>query len=185
MRISIPNPSLVILCGPAGSGKSTFARKHFPETAIVSSDRLRAMIGDNESNQAVSRDAFELFHQILSARLRNRKLAVADSTALNADARREVRQIGRRAGVPVILIVFDVSESTSVKQDGARNRRVGRPVIREHWERLQEALKAIPYESYDQVVILSEDDVRRAAIELVPRGAESAARIDRGGTDGD
>lgn len=167
MRIAIPDPSLVMLCGPAGSGKSTFARKHFSETAVVSSDRCRAMIGDNESNLSVSRDAFDLFHQIIAARLRHGRLAVADSTALSADARREVRQIGRRAGVPVILIVFDVSESTSVKQDEARHRRVGRPVIREQWERLQEALSAISHESYDQVVIIGEDDVRRASVELV------------------
>lgn len=167
MRITIPDPSLVMLCGPAGSGKSTFARKHFPETAIVSSDRCRAMIGDDEANLSVSRDAFEVFHQIIAARLRNGRLAVADSTALSVEARRELRQVGRRAGVPVILIVFDVSEDTSVKQDEARHRRVGRPVIREQWERLQEALKAISHESYDRVMVLSEDEVRRASVELV------------------
>jgi predicted kinase len=167
MRITIPDPSLVMLCGPAGSGKSTFARKHFPETAIVSSDRCRAMIGDDESNLSVSRDAFEIFHQIIAARLRNGRLAVADSTALGVEARRELRQVGRRAGVTVILIVFNVSEDTSVKQDEARHRRVGRPVIREQWERLQEALKAISHESYDHVVVLSEDEVRRASVELV------------------
>ena len=155
-----------MLCGPAGSGKSTFAHKHFPETAIVSSDRCRAMIGDDESNLAVSRDAFDLFHQIIAARLRNRRLAVADSTALGVDARRELRQLGRRAGVPVILIVFDVSEATSVKQDEARHRRVGRSVIREHRERLQAALKEISREAYDQVVILNEEDARHATVEL-------------------
>jgi len=186
MRISIPHPSLVMFCGPAGSGKSTFARKHFSETAIVSSDRCRAMIGDDESNLAVSRDAFDLFHQIIAARLRNRRLAVADSTALGADARRELRQLGRRAGVPVILIVFDVSETTSVKQDETRQRRVGRPVIRGHWERLQEALKEISREPYDQVAILSEEDVQRATVELERRGEEPAARgVDEGGSNGD
>jgi predicted kinase len=167
MRIALPDPSLVMLCGPAGSGKSTFARKHFPETSIVSSDRCRAMIGDDESNLAVSRDAFDIFHRIIAARLRNGRLAVADSTALGPDARAELRQVGRRAGAPVILIVFDVGEATSVKQDEARDRRVGRPVIREQWERFQEALKAILRESYDQVVVLSEDDVRRASVEFV------------------
>lgn len=109
MRLRIPDPSLVILCGPAGSGKSTFAKKHFPETAIVSTDRLRAMIADDESNMAVSGEAFDLFHQIVHTRLRRGRLAVADSTALSKDARRELRQLGRRARVPVILIVFDVS----------------------------------------------------------------------------
>lgn len=186
MRIPIPDPSLVMLCGPAGSGKSTFARKHFPETAIVSSDRCRAMIGDDESNLGVSRDAFDLFHQIIAARLRNRRLAVADSTALGADARRELRQLARRAGVPIILIVFDVSEATSAKQDEARDRRVGRAVIRELCERLQKALREISRESYAQVVILSEEDVRRATVEIGSRRAEPASRgAEQGGRDGD
>ena len=64
MRLRIPNPSLVVLCGPAGSGKSTFAARHFPPTAIVSSDRCRAMLADDERDLSVSPEAFRLFHTI-------------------------------------------------------------------------------------------------------------------------
>ena len=35
MTISIPETSLVVLIGASGSGKSTFARKHFLPTPIV------------------------------------------------------------------------------------------------------------------------------------------------------
>ncbi|MBI2123081.1 MAG: AAA family ATPase [Armatimonadetes bacterium] len=188
MRLRIPDPSLVILCGPAGSGKSTFARNHFRETAIVSTDRLRAMISDDESNMAVSGEAFDLFHQITAVRLRHGLLAVVDSTAVSKEARRELRQLGRRAGVPVTLIVFDISEATAVKWNEARERRVGRPVIRRQWEQLQEALKEISREAYDEVVILSEDNLARVTVELVRRrrGTEPAARAaEQGGTDGD
>jgi len=52
MRLTVPEPCLVILCGPAGSGKSTFAVRNFPETSVVSSDRCRAMIADDEAKQA-------------------------------------------------------------------------------------------------------------------------------------
>src|SRR5438445_9081066 len=57
MVVRVPDPSLVVLCGPAGSGKTTFARRHFRDTAIVSSDRCRAMIADDEANIRVSREA--------------------------------------------------------------------------------------------------------------------------------
>src|SRR5713101_6672995 len=38
MKISIPKPSLVVLVGRSGSGKSSFAREHFLPTEILSSD---------------------------------------------------------------------------------------------------------------------------------------------------
>ena len=35
MKFAIPDFALVVLVGPTGSGKSSFARKHFLETEIV------------------------------------------------------------------------------------------------------------------------------------------------------
>lgn len=106
MRIRVEASSLVVLCGPAGSGKSTFAARHFAPTAIVSSDRCRAMLGDDERNLSVSPEAFELFHTIIDRRLRLDRLTVADSTALRPDARRTLLEIARRHAAPVSLVVF-------------------------------------------------------------------------------
>jgi protein phosphatase len=41
MKITIPELSLVALVGVSGSGKSTFADRHFARTEIVSSDLCR------------------------------------------------------------------------------------------------------------------------------------------------
>ncbi len=60
MRIFIPNLSLVILIGPSGFGKTTFARKHFLPTEVLSSDACRGMVSDDENNQAVTNEAFAL-----------------------------------------------------------------------------------------------------------------------------
>src|SRR3970282_642255 len=146
MRVVVPGPSLVILCGPAGSGKSTFARRNFPETAVVSSDRCRAMIADDEGTMRVSRDAFALFHQIIDLRLRHRRLTVADSTALHPDARRALRTLARRRDAPVTVVVFDIPEATCRLWDARRERRVGAAVIRRQWQMLQNALHRIPGE---------------------------------------
>lgn len=174
MRITIPDPSLVILCGPAGSGKSSFAQRHFPRTAVVSSDRCREMIGDDESNMAVSKEAFVLFHQIIDLRLHHRKLTVADSTALSKDARRTLRRLARRAGVPAVLIVFDASEDTCVRRNEGRRRRVGRPVLHQQWLRLQEAIRDIARESYDHRTVLNEHDLRDVRVEIVRPAARPA-----------
>jgi protein phosphatase len=40
VNIEFPDFSLVVLIGASGSGKSTFAAKHFLPTEIVSSDKL-------------------------------------------------------------------------------------------------------------------------------------------------
>ncbi|MDQ7842911.1 MAG: AAA family ATPase [Armatimonadota bacterium] len=166
MRIVVPNSCLVILCGPAACGKSTFARRNFPATAVVSSDHCRAMIADDERDLRVSPDAFALFHQIIDLRLRYGRLAVADSTALHPAARRALRRIARRRQRPVVMIVFNVSEETCRLWDGRRERQVGAAVIHRQWQMLQEALARIPGEGYDQVVVLGEDEVGRAQVEV-------------------
>jgi len=167
MVVRVPDPSLVVLCGPAGSGKTTFARRHFRDTAIVSSDRCRAMIADDEANIRVSRDAFELFHTIIEVRLRHRRLTVADSTALLPEARRMLRQIARRCEVPVIALLLDVPEATCLVWDERRDRRVGRPVIHRQWERFQQALRTIPKEGFDQVVIVDERELNSTQVQIV------------------
>lgn len=170
MALRVPDPSLVVLCGPAGSGKTTFARRHFRETAIVSSDRCRAMIADDEANIRVSRDAFELFHRIIEMRLRHHRLTVADSTALQPDARKTLRQIARRWEVPVIAIVFDVAEARCLTWDHSRTRRVGRPVIHRQWERFQQAMRTVSHEGFDQVIILGEKELDKTRVEIVRAG---------------
>ncbi|NLS91617.1 MAG: AAA family ATPase [Planctomycetaceae bacterium] len=64
MSITIPNLSLVVLIGPSGSGKSTFTRKHFLPTEVLSSDVCRGMVCDDDNDQAVTNEAFEILHFI-------------------------------------------------------------------------------------------------------------------------
>lgn len=49
MNIKIPKLTLVVLIGPGGSGKSTFARKHFLPSEVLSSHACRAMVSDDEN----------------------------------------------------------------------------------------------------------------------------------------
>src|SRR3712207_6285095 len=86
MRITIPKLSLVVLIGPSGSGKSTFARRHFLPTEVLSSDACRGMVSDDEGNQAVTNEAFEVLHFIAARRLALGRLTVIDATNVQPEA---------------------------------------------------------------------------------------------------
>ena len=80
LEIKLPELSLVVLIGASGSGKSTFAREHFKATEILSSDACRGMVSDNENDQTVTKDAFELLRFIAAKRLEKGKIVVVDAT---------------------------------------------------------------------------------------------------------
>src|SRR6516165_7519230 len=110
MHISIPNLSLVVLIGPSGSGKSTFARKHFLPTEVLSSDACRAMVSDEENNQAVTQDAFEVLHFIAARRLALGRLTVIDATNVQPEARKPLVELARKYHCLPVAIVLNLPE---------------------------------------------------------------------------
>jgi predicted kinase len=157
--IKIPRRSLLVLCGPAGSGKSTFAAQRFPATTIVSSDNCRAMICDDENNQKVNRDTFELFHLIIQKRLSLGRFTVADSTALQPDARLKLRDVSRRFGYLGCLLIFDIPPDICLERNKTRLRRVEGLVIPYHHGLLQQTLRNAPTEGWEQLHVLGENDM--------------------------
>lgn len=69
MTLRLPELPLVLLIGPSGPGKSTFARKHFKPAEVVAWDICRGMVSDDENDQSVTPQAFGLLHFILRRRL--------------------------------------------------------------------------------------------------------------------
>ena len=108
--IKVPPSSLVVLVGPASSGKSSWAKKHFSPSQIVSSDALRSIVADDEAMQEASSDAFMLLYKIIDARLRRGLLTVVDSTALTADSRRKLLTIAAGYGRSAIAVIFHIDE---------------------------------------------------------------------------
>src|SRR6516162_2720208 len=95
----LPTTCLVVLVGPSGSGKSHWAAHQFRPDQVVSSDRLRAMVGVDEHDQRAGTDAFELLDLIIARRLSRRLLTVVDTLALDGDRRAAYREMARRHGV--------------------------------------------------------------------------------------
>src|SRR5262249_5682582 len=106
MNITIPKLSLVVLIGPSGSGKSTFARKHFLPTELLSSDACRGMVSDDENNQTVTNDAFEVLHFIAARRLALGRLTVIDATNVQPEARKPLVELARQYHCLPVAIVL-------------------------------------------------------------------------------
>jgi F420-dependent oxidoreductase-like protein len=122
--LRLSDPCLVVLVGATGAGKSQWAREWFGPDQIVSSDRLRAVVGAGERDQRASRDAFEVLDLIVAKRLRRRLTTVIDSTGLEAGRREGWRALAERHGVPAYAVVFDPPANV-VRE---RNRARGSPV---------------------------------------------------------
>ena len=79
-HIEVAAGALVLLIGAAGSGKSTFAARHFASGDVVSSDQLRARIGESESDQRANQDVFERLQALVQDRLAAGVLTIIDAT---------------------------------------------------------------------------------------------------------
>ena len=156
----------MLLVGPSGAGKSTFAAHHFQSTEIVSSDRCRALICDDESNQAVTPAAFRLLHHIARVRLSLRCLTVIDATNLHYSARRPLLRMARARRVPVVAFVFDVSIETCLAHNARRAaRRVPEAVIRQHHQEFLQAVARLRREGYAGIYLLDETNLHNVIIE--------------------
>src|SRR3982751_256754 len=105
MKLTIPELSLVVMIGATSSGKSTFARKHFKPTEILSSDFCRAILADDENDQSVTNEAFALLHHIAARRLKAGRLTVVDATNVQRESRQPLVQLAREYHVLPVAIV--------------------------------------------------------------------------------
>src|SRR3954469_15828919 len=96
----LPDPCLVVLVGATGSGKTQWAHEWFHPDQVVSSDRLRAVVGTGERDQRASRDAFKLLDLIVDKRLRRRLTTVIDTTGLEEARRDAWRSLAERHRIP-------------------------------------------------------------------------------------
>jgi len=167
--LRLVRPSVVVLCGPAACGKSTFAERHFRATQIISSDWARGRVCDDERDQRYQAQAFALVHFLIEQRLSLNRLCVVDSTALTTQARKDLLDLARRFQVPCVALLFDIPLEKCVERDQSRERTVGRAVIERQYEAFQQAKTAIRQEGFEQVLDLRDEDLDKVRIEVIFR----------------
>ena len=164
--IAIPELSLVVLVGVSGSGKSTFAARHFRQTEVLSSDECRAMVADDPNDQAVTREAFEVLHAIAGTRLRLGRLTVVDATNVQPVARKPLVRLARAHHVLPVAIVLDVKPELAQQRNAGRpDRAFGEHVVRRQASQLRRSIKALQREGFRRVFILrGADEIDSVAI---------------------
>lgn len=164
--VRIPEQALVVLVGPAGCGKSSFALRHFRPTEVVSSDRCRELVADDARDQRSSPAAFRVLQVLVAERLRLGRLTLVDATNLHGSARRRLLRHARACGRVAVAVIFDVPEERCLAQNRARReRRVPDDVVRRHYAQLVAAKRNVVSEGFDEVIVITDpasiDEVER------------------------
>lgn len=170
LDIVIPDFSLVVLIGASGSGKSTFAAKHFIPTEILSSDKARGIVSDDETNQDVTVDAFDLVRAAADKRLKHRKLTVIDATNVRATDRKAWVELARRWHALPVAIVIEPGIDICVERNKSRpDRPFGAGVVQRMVSEIRRGLRGLQKEGFRQVWELhSPESVEAATVRRQP-----------------
>ena len=133
MKVIPAAPALVILIGPTGAGKSTWAAKHFTEDEVIDTDAVRIEFGEargmSRDNLATlfksvweteEQQIIEEYHRRIKAGIDDEKRVVAEASHLRKEVRLKVANIGLTCNVPVIYVVFDRPREDKLKTAGWR-----------------------------------------------------------------
>ena len=166
----IPEMALVVLIGASGSGKSSFARKHFKPTEVLSSDFCRALVSDDENDLRATKDAFEVLHFIAAKRLAAGRLTVVDATNVQAEARKPLVELARQFHMIPTAIVFDLPQRVCEEHNRSRtDRQLGARIIRQHISELRRNQRNLRYEGFRHIYTLqSVQEIDAAVIERQP-----------------
>ncbi len=113
---------IVVLVGLPGSGKSTYLERL--GAPGLSSDRIRGLLADDETDQTIHDRVFQTVRYLLRQRLEiGRPVTYIDATNLTTEDRRPYIEMGRSHGCEVEAVFFDVPMAVC-RERNARRRRV-------------------------------------------------------------
>ncbi len=163
----VPGSAIVLLIGASGSGKSTFASRHFDADAVVSSDGLRRILSGDESDQRKNQLVFDRLHRWVEARLAAGLLAVVDATNTDWIGRATLIRQAQRHQRPAIAIVFDLPLEVCLERSATRPRTVGAAVIRRQIAELGRDRERLDLEGFTAVYLLrSAREIEGVTVEI-------------------
>src|SRR5207248_5451624 len=128
------------------------------------------MVSDDESNQAVTNEAFALLHYIAAQRLALGRLTVIDATNVQPEARKPLVELARKYHCLPVAIVLNLPERLCQDRNVSRSERdFGPHVVRQQVSQLRRSLRSLGREGFRHVFVLeSPEEVEAATVERVP-----------------
>jgi predicted kinase len=151
IAIKTERPRVVLLVGLPGSGKSTWVRRQ--PTAAISTDHIRWLLSDDETNQEIHGHVFGTLRYLLRKRLELRRpVTYVDATNLTRHERRGYIKLAQLYGARVEAVFFDVPVEV------CKERNKGRERVVPEWAIDALAARLTPpsvEEGFDAVMVLS------------------------------
>lgn len=150
-------PSLILLVGIPGSGKTTYAEKYIkehPGAVHLSSDKIRAELWGNEATQGDNNEVFSMMQSRAIDALNNGQSVVYDATNITRRDRSYIITLCPKF-VNIECHIIWAPIETCIERDAARERTVGKEVIDRMLKRFQ-----APYydEGIDEIKIVIPDE---------------------------
>ncbi len=159
MQIEIPEFALIVLVGSSSAGKTTFARHHFRNTQILSSDVFRGIVCDDENDQSVSKDAFELLYHAAGKRLDHRRTTVIDATNLQRNDRRKIIELAKAQNVHPVAIALNLPEEVVKERNRIRkDRRLPESLVQSQIAALRRSIHGLKREGFRFVYVLNGEE---------------------------
>ncbi|ONI71500.1 luciferase [Kribbella sp. ALI-6-A] len=148
----LPSPCVVVLVGPGAAGKSTWAGERFAGELVVSSDRLRALVGAGEDDLAASADAFDLLEAVVRQRIGRRLTTVIDTLGLDRERRLRWLALAREHGMPCVAVAFDTPAAECRRRNRERVKRIPADALAAQLTTWNRVKKELPGEGFDEVL---------------------------------
>ncbi len=132
-----PKPRLVVAVGLPGSGKSTWLARLGAHA--VSSDAIRLLLADDETDQTIHARVFETVRFLARQRMELRRpVTYIDATNLTRRDRRQFIELAQECGGGAEALYFDVPVEVCAARNAARPRVVPAEVLRDMAAKLEE-----------------------------------------------